>query len=159
MQQFDLSNLHTKNSQIALREEYKLGSMSENHVYIQFTAEHPVIQKCQDESSRFAPLLCLNLLVSATCLPDAFSDFSGRFAHRWGKKKKKEKMLAVGTVKFGFAKARMSFSFGSSFYGEKHMPHLGLRLYTSPRKKPVHLDSKGLDEANFTISHHSITQL
>lgn len=33
------------------------------------------------------------------------------------------------------------------------LPHLG--LYTSPRKKPTHLDSKELDEANCTISYHS----
>ena len=49
----------------------------------------------------------------------------------------------------------MSFSFGSSLASEERTPRLGLRLYTNPRKKPTQLDSKRLDEADCTISHHS----
>lgn len=49
----------------------------------------------------------------------------------------------------------MSFSFGSYLASEKHAPHLELRLYMSPRKKPTHLDSEGLDEASCTIFIHS----
>ena len=49
----------------------------------------------------------------------------------------------------------MSFSFGSSLASEKRAPPLRLGLHTSPRKKPTHLDSKGLDEANCTTSHRS----
>lgn len=67
-----------------------------------FTVKHPVIQEWQNESSSFAPLLYLNLLVSTSCLADVFCDFSARFAHNCKKKK-----LAVGSVQYSFAEAKL----------------------------------------------------
>lgn len=77
--------------------------MTENCVYIQFYCKASSYLGVTGWNSSFTPLLCLNLLVSTSCIADVFSDFRASFAHSCIKKKK----LAVWSMQYSFAEAKL----------------------------------------------------